>query len=269
MLSPTSSVQPGSSIGGYSLVHPIGRGGMAEVWLARRPGGRASRHVAVKLIADRFVGDDAYRRMFRSEAELSALLTHANIVQVFHEGEEHGRSYLVMEWVDGVDLAAIRTGLTPVEPGLRSRVTAYIIGQLLHALGYAHNVTAADGNPLCIVHRDVSPQNVLVSNQGEVKLTDFGVAHHVLEESSGVHVKGKLRYMAPEQLAGKTRAPTVDLYAVGAILHELLDGKLFRAHVHEQPEMLGEVMRGQIPPLSREVPAELDALRVGLLQPDP
>jgi serine/threonine protein kinase len=269
MPSPPTHLHAGLPIGGYELVYPLGQGGMAEVWLARRQGSLASRHVAIKLIADHHVGDPAYRRMFRVEAELSGLLTHANIVQVFQEGEEHGRSFLVMEWVDGVSLVRVRSALTVLGDDQRHRITAYIVGQLLHALAYAHNVTTADGRSLGIVHRDVSPQNVLVSNQGEVKLTDFGVAHHVLEESSGLHVKGKLRYMAPEQLASSARAPTVDLYAVGAILHELLDGEPFRAEARDEPHMLGLVLRGVMPTLSREIPHELDALREGLLEPSP
>jgi len=262
-------LHPGLPIGGYELVSPLGKGGMAEVWLARRQGSLACRHVAIKLIADQHVGDPAYRRMFRAEAELSGLLTHANIVQVFQEGEEHGRSFLVMEWVDGVSLVRVRSALAVLGDAQRHRIAAYIVGQLLHALAYAHDVTTADGESLGIVHRDVSPQNVLVSNQGEVKLTDFGVAHHVLEESSGLHVKGKLRYMAPEQLAGSTRAPAIDLYAVGAILHELLDGEQFRAEARDEPHMMGLVLRGVMPTLSREVPPELDVLRRGLLEPSP
>jgi serine/threonine protein kinase len=265
------SLVAGLRIGGYELVRRIGRGGMAEVWCAKRVSERrTSKYVAIKVVADQFIGDPRFQRMFRAEAEISSLLNQANIVQVFDEGEDDGRSYLVMEWVDGVNLLKVAAALTFIddEPW-KHKISAYIVGQLLYALGYAHGITLHDGNPLGVVHRDVSPQNVLVSNQGEVKLTDFGIAHHVLEESSGLHVKGKVRYMAPEQLSGHTRDPRLDLYAVGAILHELLDGRRFRHHVEDQREMYIEVLSGKVPRLSRSVPPELDALRLALLEPDP
>jgi serine/threonine protein kinase len=271
MPSRSPSLVPGLRIGDYELVRRIGRGGMAEVWCAKRVSERrTSKFVAIKLVADQYVGDPRFQRMFRAEAELSGLLSHANIVQVFDEGEEDGRSYLVMEWVDGVNLLKVAAALTFIDDdSAKHEIISYIVGQLLYALGYAHGITLHDGNPLGIVHRDVSPQNVLVSNHGEVKLTDFGVAHHLLEESSGVHVKGKVRYMAPEQLGGQTRDPRLDLYAVGAILHELLDGRRFRHHVEDQRAMYIEVLSGKVPSLSRTVPPELDALRLALLQPDP
>jgi serine/threonine protein kinase len=258
-------------IGGYELVRPLGRGGMAEVWLARKPVGKTgSKYVAIKLIAEHYVGDERYTRMFRAEAELAAVLSHANIAQVFDEGEDDGRSYLVMEWVDGLNLLKLVEKLAWVDDEQRRfRVISYIIGQLLHALHYAHSIRSADGHPLGVVHRDVSPQNVLVSNNGEVKLTDFGVAHHNFEESSGVHVKGKVRYMSPEQISGKTRLPTVDLYAVGALLHELLDGKKFRVAFEDGQDLFAVVLSGYVPPLSRPAPPELDRLRLRLLEPNP
>ena len=264
-------LEPDARIGGYELVRRIGVGGMAEVWVARRVSERrANKYVAIKVVADQFVGDPRFQRMFKTEVELSALLNHVNIVQVFDEGEDGGRSYLVMEWVDGVNLLKVEAALSFVDDeAWRLRIITYVIGQLLYALHYAHSITLHDGDPLGIVHRDVSPQNVLVSAQGEVKLTDFGVAHYLLEESSGMHVKGKLRYMAPEQLGGHTRDPRIDLYAVGTIFHEMLDGRRFRYHVEDQREMYVEVISGQIPPLSRRVPPELDALRLGLLEPEP
>ncbi|MCX4247130.1 serine/threonine protein kinase [Paraliomyxa miuraensis] len=263
-------LEPEARIGSYELVRRIGVGGMAEVWVARRVSERrANKYVAIKVVADQHVGNPRYHRMFKSEVELSALLNHVNIVQVFDEGEDDGRGYLVMEWVDGVNLLKIEAALTFIDDeAWRLKVITYIVGQLLYALNYAHSITLHDGNPLGIVHRDVSPQNVLVSAQGEVKLTDFGVAHYLLEESSGMHVKGKLRYMAPEQLGGKGRDPRIDLYAVGAILHELLDGRRFRYDVEDQQEMYIAVISGTIPALCRRVPPELDALRLGLLEPE-
>jgi serine/threonine protein kinase len=257
-------------IGGYELVRPLGRGGMAEVWLARKTvGEKGSKYVALKLIAEHFLGDERYVRMFRAEAELAAVLNHANIVQVFDEGVEDGRSYLVMEWVDGLNLLKLGERLAFVDEQRRYRLASYIIGQLLHALHYAHCIRSVGGHPLGVVHRDVSPQNVLVSNNGEVKLTDFGVAHHNFEESSGMHIKGKVRYMPPEQLTGQSRSPTVDLYAVGALLHELVDGRKFRGAYEDGQDLFTVVLTGQVPPLARPAPPRLDQLRLRLLERDP
>jgi hypothetical protein len=265
--------EPGDLVGGYELLREVGRGGMAEVWVARRAHSSTGKFVAIKMVLPQHVGDERYSGMFRSEAEVSAPLSHGNIVQVFDEGEDQGRSFLVMEWVDGVDLARLLPDMLQLQqrdPYLRLRVAAYIVGQVLHGLSYAHKITSHRGAQLGIVHRDISPQNILVSVSGDVKVTDFGIAHRMIEETSGLHVKGKLRYMPPEQLGGQSHAPTVDLYAVGAVLHELLDGEKFRGDAKDQMSLYRQVMGGVIPALRvSDVPPELDAVRVALLQPDP
>jgi serine/threonine protein kinase len=255
-------------IGGYQLVRPAGKGGMAEVWLARK-GGRG-RPVALKVILPHLAGEARYSRMFRTEAEISGLMSHSNIVQIFDEGEDNGISYMVMEWVEGINLVRIREALKLIDNAdVRTSMIAFVIGQLLHALSYAHQLTDPSGTPLGIVHRDISPQNVLVSTAGDVKLFDFGVAHTVIEESSGMHVKGKLRYMAPEQLTTRTKAPTLDLFGVGALLHELLDGKRFRGDFKDDRQLHAQVMRGIVPALRNPVAPELERLRQSLLAQAP
>jgi predicted Ser/Thr protein kinase len=258
------------SIGGYRLKRRLGKGGMAEVWVAQREGVTSTKYVAIKFIISHHADDERYLKMFESEAKLSGLLTHSNIVQVFDAGQDNGRAYLVMEWVDGPSLSSLMPTLWAV-PDIeeRQRLAAFVIGQLLYGLAYAHKVTTGSGDSLGIVHRDVSPHNVLVSVSGDVKLTDFGIAHRASEETSGLHVKGKLRYMPREQLSGESRAATVDLYAVGAILHEMLDGRKFRHDAETEVQMYGAALGGQIPSVQFPVPPELEALRVGLLQPEP
>ena len=258
-------------LGNYELIRKIGSGGMAEVWMGRRAtDAGATKAVAIKLMARRFADQPAYERMFAAEARLSMLLNHSNIVQVFDVGRVDETAFLVMEWVDGLNLAQIlaffrKQGGERLPP----QVAGYVVGEILRALDYAHNLVH-EGQPLRIVHRDVSPQNVLVSLSGEVKLTDFGVARLAMDETSGVHVKGKLRYMPREQLAGRSQHPGVDLYAAGAILHEMLSGEKFRAGANTEIELAAMAASPEIPRLPHDdVPWELEELRIALLQPDP
>ncbi|HVH97340.1 MAG TPA: serine/threonine-protein kinase, partial [Enhygromyxa sp.] len=241
---------------------------MAEVWMGRRGAlAGASKAVAIKLLARDVLDDDNYRQMFIEEARLSMLLTHSNVVQVFDVGEKDGECYMVMEWVDGLNLSELARKMVGQGEKLSTVVAAHVIGEVLRGLAYAHGLHH-DGSKATIVHRDVSPQNVLVSVSGEVKLADFGVARLAREETSGLHVKGKLRYMAPEQLRGRSREPTVDLYAVGAILHELLEGTRFRQS-RDEGDLYAMVLSGEYPPLSGDVPPVLVRLHAALLEPDP
>ena len=265
-----SGLQIGTVIGGYELDRRIGKGGMAEVWVARKARSRAGKFVALKVILPHLAGQERYGRMFRHEADLSSMLNHSNVVQVFDEGEDNGISYLVMEYVDGINLVRLREAIKLIdEPRIKESLAAHVVGQLLHALSYAHSITTHEGEALCIVHRDVSPQNVLVSNSGDVKLADFGVAHTVIEESSGVHIKGKLRYMSPEQLGGRTKDPTIDLYAAGAILHELLEGVKFRGEFEDDRVLYSQILSGVMPVLSRPCTPQLERVRQALLAGDP
>lgn len=236
--------------------------------MARREAmGGASKTVAIKLLASHLASKPNYRRMFVDEARLTMMLTHSNIVQVFDSGEHAGRSYLVMEWIDGIDLARLCASMREVGAPFEFHLVAHVIGELLRALAYAHGLSDSDERST-IVHRDISPHNVLLSISGEVKLSDFGVARLASEESSGVHVRGKLRYMPPEQVRGHSKHATTDLFAVGAVMQELLDGIRFRAGL-ERDELFGMVIRGEVPPLRRAgVPAELVALRDALLASD-
>ena len=256
-------------LGRYELLQRIGSGGMAQVWMGRLAATQGvTKAVAIKVPTGDVVEDHKQREAFLKEARLSMLLSHSNVVQVFDVGEQEGQPFLVMEWVDGMNLAQLARNLVATGRTMPAPVAAYVVGEVLRALDYAHAVTH-EGAQLGVVHRDVSPHNVLVSVSGEVKLTDFGVARLAREDTSGLHVKGKLSYMAPEQLAGNSRGGTVDLYAVGAMLHELLDGSRFR-DARDEAHMYGLVMSGEIPPLRAEgVPRELDELRLGLLQPNP
>ena len=241
---------------------------MAEVWMGRRQGvGGATKSVAVKFIIPSKTNSERHREMFLSEARLSMMLSHSNVIQVFDAGEDEGRLYMVMEWVDGMNLAQLLAHMRNEGKAPSLSLGGYVIGEVLKGLAYAHNLYH-EGRQITIVHRDISPQNVLVSVSGEVKLLDFGVARLAQEETSGVHIKGKLRYMAPEHLGGSSKAPTVDVYGAGAILHELIEGTKYRAGADEM-QLYNQILGGHTPPLTRaDTPAEMAALRNTMLDPD-
>ena len=229
-----------TTLGPYTLLHRIGAGGMGEVWIARRNAlGGAAKLFALKTVLPEKASDAESRRQFLDEARLSMLMSNSNIVQVFDVAETTGGvCYMAMEYVEGIDLARLNEELRLRKEFLSHSVIAYIVGEILKALVYAHDLSI-EGIRRSIIHRDISPQNVMLSISGEVKVMDFGIARLSSDETTGNFIRGKLRYMPPEQFKKGVRAPTIDLFAVGAILHELLDGQRFRSGNYEEAELLG------------------------------
>jgi serine/threonine protein kinase len=224
-----SQVAPGYRLDRYEMLCPIAEGGMASVWVARLRGKRGfEKLVAIKTILPKFAQDPRFERMFLDEAGLAAKIEHANVAQVLDLGEEHEVLYLAMELVDGDSLSKLlrvvqRKGMM-IPTGIILRVIADICGGL-HA---AHEVRGADGELLNVVHRDVSPQNILVTMNGIAKLIDFGIAKardRVSEDTTDGMLKGKIHYMAPEQALGKPVDRRADVWAVGAILYFFLAGQ--------------------------------------------
>lgn len=267
--SPFRLPSPAPRLGDYELLERVGQGGMAEVWMARRaviPGGVKT--CALKVIHGRHAMQRRYRRMFLQEARLALKLRHANVVSVFDVGEVDGRLYMALEWIDGVHLRDFAQHVRARQGALGVPLVCHIVGELLQGLRHAHGLCVG-GQPLGVIHRDVAPHNVLVSRAGEVKLADFGIARVAGETSSGEYVKGRARYMAPEQLFGEPTQAS-DLFAVGGILHELLDGRRFREGLDLGGDWHRVVAEAPLPPLHRtDVPPALEALRVALLQPEP
>lgn len=260
-----ASVSNAMRRGGYELIELIGKGGMAQVWRARHDGpGGATKGVAVKLMLPHLTSDPAYREMFLREARLAMQLNSPNIVQVFAAGEEDGELYLVMEWVQGQNLSTIMRMLWSRGEPFPLDLAAYVIGELLSALDHAHHVYA-EGQATGIIHRDVTPQNVLVSKEGAVKLTDFGVAR-ASGDMSTTGAKGKLRYMAREHLMGKPSQAS-DLFGVGAIFYELLAGHRFRHQAEDEAQLYRFIMEetSVVPPVP--LPEPLAFLLQGLLDP--
>lgn len=211
----------------YRLLERLAVGGTAEVFHAVREGAGSPIDVVIKRVLPQFARDPRFRALFAEEVALGAALDHPNIVRLLDSGDMDGTCFIALEFVDGKDLARLldqgrRQGCPP---GLAP--TLEVGRQVARALQFIHGQTGPDGEPLGIVHRDVSPQNILVSRQGEVKLADFGIARSLLrrERTMDGTLRGKLSYMAPEQTMRGTMDRRVDLFAMGCVLYEMLVGE--------------------------------------------
>ncbi len=240
---------------GYEIFDAIASGGMAVVHLGRRRGAAGfARVVAVKRLHPHLAGDPDLVAMLVDEAQLSARVRHANVVSVLDVIEDDGLA-LVMEYVHGASLSELtREAARRGERVPRDITSAIVIGALsgLHA---AHEAHGEDGEPLGLVHRDVSPQNILVGTDGTARIVDFGIAKarvrsHVTREGT---LKGKLAYMAPEQLAGSATRRT-DVLAAGVVLWELFAGKRFYDGVEDEAQMIGALSMRAAPPLAPHAP---------------
>jgi len=213
-------------IGPYQLHQKVARGGMAELFLAdyvREDGFR--RKVAVKRILPHLAGNQDFIKMFTREARVAALLQHPNVVQIFDYGNIENAYFIAMEFIDGKNLGEV---LKVLNRGLPVDIAVFIMSQICKGLDYSHNKKdETTGEPFKIIHRDISPQNLLISYQGEVKISDFGISKAQSEPSltqAGV-VKGKLAYLSPEQALGEPVDHRADIYALGLVFYETLSGK--------------------------------------------
>jgi serine/threonine protein kinase len=260
--------------GNYVLEEQLAKGGMAEVWRARRLGVAGfARKVCVKQILPAHAEERAFVEMFIDEANTGAQLRHGNIVGIDDFGEVDGRYFIAMEFVAGVDLARLMRHTARAGETLPLDVSVFIAREVLSALDYAHRKMNDRGAPLGIVHRDVSPHNVLVSYSGEVKLTDFGIAKAAtrLHHTVGHVVKGKLAYMAPEQAKRVDIDGRADLFALGVIFYEMVTGERPFARANES-EMLYAVLRGdrrRVRELRSDVPASIARVVERLLATQP
>ncbi len=244
---------------------------MADIFLARRRDELVARNFVLKLVRPELAQDARFERLFSSEARLAAHLRHANVVQVFDVGRVEGRLYLSMEYVEGLDLHRLLLGLSRAGVPLPAEFAVFVVQEVLRGLDYAHRATDAEGEPLGIVHRDVSPSNVLLSFEGEVKLCDFGIARALYRATEGeeadralserMRVAGKASYMSPEQARGEPLDARSDVYGVGVLLWELCAGRRMRRGTSE--EVLEAVRCGEVPPLpDRGLPGFGDLARI-------
>ena len=256
----------GLRLGDYEIVSPLTQGGMAAVYLGRRVGETDGTYVAIKVVHPRFADEPAFVAMFLDEARLSVRIHHPNVVRVLATGHESGLYYMVMEYLHGAPLQLFARRLAQKQRALKHEVIVHIVACIAAGLHAAHDATDEQGQPLGIVHRDVTPTNILVSYRSGVKLIDFGIAKaagRVHQTAKGL-LKGKLRYMAPEQAAGRAVDRRTDVYALGIVLWEMLTyRKAFSAQT--DAELVRIVLSPKIPPPSRLNPAVTEALdRVAL-----
>jgi eukaryotic-like serine/threonine-protein kinase len=243
--------------GRFELRKRIGAGGMAEVFLAvEHLSEGAARLAVLKRILPRHARDPDFVEFFVQEAKLALALQHPNVVHAYDFGEEDGVHYLAMEYVHGETLLDVVRRANERGRTLSLGTVVKITCDLLAGLDHTHNACDLDGTPLGIVHRDVTPQNILVSHQGAVKLADFGVARteaQAFRTRTGV-VKGKFSYLAPEVLArGKRYDHRVDLFALGIVMYESMTGRsLFRGK--NDGETVQRISRAAVPPITRYRP---------------
>ena len=261
----TPALKP-ERFGRYVLLDRIGAGGMAEVYRAVMPGAQGFRQTFVvkRILAERSRATD-FVDMFVQEARIGSLLSHPNIVQVFDFGNVGGDYFLAMEYLRGRDVQALMRQLRRQNLLCPVPVAAFIAHEVAVCLGYAHDLVAADGKRLNIVHRDVSPSNIMCLRTGGVKLLDFGIAKAAGENTENTEqglFKGKLAYVAPERIKNEAIDGGVDIFGLGVVLWEMLAGKrLFRGK--SELETLNNVLEKPVPPPSSvrpDVPASLDAV---------
>jgi serine/threonine protein kinase len=259
---------PPTSFGKYELLERLGTGGMAIVYRARytaAPG--ISKSVVIKKVLDVYAEDQAFVQMFIQEARISVGLNHGNIVQVFDFGQVDGEYFIAMELVDGQPLSkVIRKAQAMGLPQLPAPLAVNIAIEMCKGLHHAHTRTDEKGRPLGLVHRDIAPDNVLISYEGEVKLSDFGVAKARLAgrpETQAGMVKGKYPYFSPEQALGEQLDGRSDVYAVGVVLYRMLCGRL-PVEGHEM-QVMTRIVQGRLtPPL--QLNPHLDPGLVEILQ---
>ena len=227
-----TQLQPGHKLDRYELLCPLAYGGMASVWLARFQGTSRRRGferlVVVKMILPQYAEDPRFQEMFLDEARIASKIEHVNVARILDVGEHAESTFIVMEWIDGDSLSKVIRAAEQKKQFVPAGIALRICADAAAGLHAAHILEERDGTLLGVVHRDVSPQNILVSNNGTTVIIDFGVAKardRVAQDTSTGQLKGKIRYMAPEQALGRELDHRADIWAVGAILYELFSGR--------------------------------------------
>jgi serine/threonine-protein kinase len=259
-----TTLRAGDNLDRYELLCPLAYGGMAAVWLARFAGKLGfEKLVVIKTILPHYATDAQFQQMFVDETRIASRIEHTNVARILDVGEQGEILYLVMEWVDGDSLSKLEQAVEKNQARFPLGVSLRIVADAAAGLHAAHQLRDRDGHLLGVVHRDVSPQNLLVSTQGVTKVIDFGVAKardRMAEHTQRGHLKGKVKYMAPEHALARPSDHRSDVWSLGAVLYEMLGGKA----PYDQPN---EVATLQLltngappPPLPPDIPAPVVAI---------
>ncbi len=268
------SLKPGQKLGRYTLLTPVGQGGMARVWAARQTGQRGfQKMVAIKTIMPNLAADEEFERMFLDEARIASSIHHPNVCEILDLGEEGNVLFLAMEWVDGTSLLSMLKARphTPLPDLLAVRIVADACAGL-HA---AHELRDDTGNYQCVVHRDVSPHNILIAFDGNVKVADFGVAKAMnLDHAPTMagQLKGKVAYMSPEQAMGDLNVDRrSDIFSLGAVLYEALTGRRAWPGANDVTRLQNLLSGNLVPPrqIRADLPIELEHILARSLAMDP
>lgn len=260
--------------GKYLLLEKVATGGMAEIYLARSGAANGlNKFFAIKRILPQFSNNDEFVSMFKEEAKVAINLNHSNVVSIYDFGIESGQFYLVMDYVEGRNLRQIINELKKTNKSFSIDQALYLVKEAAAGLDHAHRCTdATSGRPLNITHRDMSPQNIMVSFEAEVKVIDFGIAkaETEAEDTKAGTLKGKFSYMSPEQAEGQPIDPRTDVFALGIVLWELLaNDRLFTGS--NEAAILRKVRDCQVPPIRKinpTVPQELERIVMKALAKD-
>lgn len=259
----------------YKIIQKLDAGGMAEVYVAESESIRGfKKRVAIKRILPHLTKNQKFVQMFLDEAKLCLQLEHANIVNVFDLGKADAAYFIVMEYVDGTNLKKIIESHRRARQILSIERAVYIMREVCEGLSYAHELLdISSGAPLGIVHRDVSPPNILISKRGEIKLVDFGLAKATsqLEETDPGVVKGKFSYLSPEAASGQHVDSRADIFAAGILLFELLTGQrlFFGENDYHTVELVRKADVPRITSVNPQVPAEMEPIMARALAKDP
>lgn len=251
------------------LVNRIGVGGMGELWRALTPDAES---VAVKVLYAELARDQTYREMFLDEAKIARALNHPSIVRALGSGEDRGWCFQVYELLQGADLAKLLGPLRRARTELPMPVILWVGSQVAAALAYAHDARDGAGRPLGLVHRDITPANIFVCRDGRVVVIDFGIARtkeRLTRTQTGI-IKGKLGYMAPEQLRGQPAAPAIDIFALGIVLWEMLALRRLFVGTSDM-DIVNAIYAADVPPiedLRDDVPTPLADLVHAMLSPE-
>ena len=256
---------PGSGFGKYTLKRSLAKGGMGEIFLAEVPGiAGSTRTVVLKKILRELAEEPGFVRRFVAEAQLTMSLQHGNIVQVFETGDVNGSLYMAMEYVDGLDLRQLLKECKKREITPPIEWVVWTLSHVASALDYAHSRVSSSGDSAPVIHRDLSPSNIMLSRDGAVKLLDFGVASvsKGQEQSLSGTLRGKIRYMAPEQANGNEVRDSTDVWALGIVGVEMLLGRPLFTGMGDL-DLLDTVRKGELP---SELPEALDIFPSSLSQ---